>query len=76
MRRGDWKLLVTTDEQRARRSADFEQVDVRFGTHLYHLGYDPGETENLAAERPGQVALLTQLHDAWRAEVVRPAEKR
>lgn len=33
VRSGPWKLMVTVDEERARRSADFEQVGVRMGVH-------------------------------------------
>lgn len=69
VRMGDWKLLVTTNENRARSSANFEQVDVRFGTHLYHLGEDPGETTNLAEDRPDLVELLSARHASWRASI-------
>ena len=69
VRMGDWKLLVTTNENRARSSANFEQVDVRFGTHLYNLAEDPGEEHNLAAQRPDLVDMLTERHRAWRASL-------
>ena len=74
VRAGDWKLLVTTDEQRARRQSDYEQVDVRLGEHLYDLADDPGETTNLADQHPEIVRDLRQRHVAWRAEVGRPVE--
>jgi len=69
VRSGDWKLMETRDEARARRQADFEQVGVRTGTHLYDLGADPGETTNLAEERPQVVEELRARHAAWRARV-------
>jgi len=69
VRKGRWKLMVTTNDDRARRSADFEQVAVRYGTHLYDLQADPGESRNLASERPELVAELTALHRAWREQV-------
>lgn len=72
VRLGDWKLMVTENAQRAQGSSNFEQVSVRLGTHLYHLGEDPGETNNLAESRPNLVALLTSRHKAWRASMGQP----
>jgi arylsulfatase A-like enzyme len=72
VRFGDWKLMVTENAQRAQSSSNFEQVAVRLGTHLYHLGKDPGETNNLAEARPDLVALLTSRHKAWRASIGQP----
>ena len=72
VRSGDWKLMQTEDEDFARREADFEQVGVRTGTHLYDLGRDPGETENLAGARPELVAHLRTEHLAWREAVGQP----
>lgn len=75
VRMGDWKLLVTTNENRARNSSNFEQVDVRLGTHLYHLGKDLSEENNLAEERPDLVDLLTERHRAWRASIGQPIKR-
>ena len=75
VRMGPWKLLVTTNENRARSSSNFEQVDVRLGTHLYHLGKDPSEENNLAAQRPDLVDMLTERHRAWRASIGQPIKK-
>ncbi|MCH2101195.1 MAG: sulfatase-like hydrolase/transferase [Planctomycetes bacterium] len=75
VRMGEWKLLVTTNETRAGRSANFEQVDVRLGTHLYHLGEDPSEANNLASHRPDLVDMLTDRHRSWRASIGQPVEK-
>jgi arylsulfatase A-like enzyme len=72
VRSGDWKLMVTVDENRAQHSSDFEQVDVRLGTHLYHLAKDPSETINLAEKFPNQVTRLRQLHHDWRATIGQP----
>ena len=74
VRFGDWKLMVTKNEQRAQASSNFEQVAVRLGTHLYHLDDDPGETNNLAETRPDLVALLTSRHKAWRASIGQPVK--
>jgi len=69
VRYGDWKLMVTVNEQRAQSSANFEQVGVRGGVHLYHLGKDPSETTNLAERRPEIVEMLRERHIAWRASL-------
>ncbi|MFT5423910.1 MAG: arylsulfatase A-like enzyme [Phycisphaerales bacterium] len=72
VRRGDWKLMVTTNENAARGQAQFEQVDVRLGTHLYNLADDPGETTNLAEAMPELVQQLRESHEAWRASIGQP----
>jgi arylsulfatase A-like enzyme len=72
VRSGDWKLMVTENEKRAKGSADFEQVDVRMGVHLYNLADDPIEEYNLAEENPEQVQRLRELHFAWRNSIGQP----
>jgi len=39
------------------------------GIELYHLGDDPGEKNNLAAERPEMLAQLREAYDAWFRDV-------
>jgi arylsulfatase A-like enzyme len=75
LRRGNWKLMQTMDESFARHEADFEQVGVRLGTHLYDLGEDPGETSNLAAEKPELVERLVKAHEDWRSSMQREQAK-
>ncbi|MFG0305371.1 MAG: hypothetical protein ACF8Q5_04060, partial [Phycisphaerales bacterium JB040] len=67
-------LMVTENENVARNQADFEQVDVRMGVHLYNLAVDPGETTNLAERHTEKVEELRALHRACRAEVGQPVE--
>lgn len=54
IRRGDWKLIEF-----------FEDGAVE----LYHLGDDPGEQRNLAAEQPQRAGELRGLLAAWRKQV-------
>ncbi|MBM7798281.1 arylsulfatase A-like enzyme [Microlunatus panaciterrae] len=49
-----------------------EHADVGDGLALFDLAADVGETTDLAAQRPADVARLTALHDAWRADVGLP----
>ena len=72
VRAGPGKLMVTEDEQRARRSAEFEQVDVRTGVHLYHLDRDPSERTNLADSQAERVRELRQRHRNWRRAIGQP----
>jgi len=53
LRDGDWKLIRFHGAK---------------GTELYHLGDDPGERKNLAAERPEVVARLAARLDEFMAE--------
>lgn len=52
IREGDWKLIQTTKGDR---------------TELFHLGEDPNETKNLAADEGERVAALRKTLDAIRA---------
>jgi len=54
VRLGDLKLIEWFEDDRV---------------ELFHLGDDPGETRNLAAERPESVAALHQRLRDWRASV-------
>jgi arylsulfatase A len=54
IRVGDWKLIEY-----------FEDGAVE----LYHLGHDPGERVNLAAEEPTRAAALRQQLEDWRVRV-------
>ncbi len=72
IRAGDWKLMVTENEKRAKGSANFEQVGVRMGVHLYNLKDDPSERNNLATKMPDKVEKLTALHREWRNSIGKP----
>jgi arylsulfatase A-like enzyme len=51
-----WKLIVPLETPDLHGNSDIE---------LYHLPDDPGELNNIAAERPEVVARLTRLMDEW-----------
>jgi arylsulfatase len=42
---------------------------------LYNLSSDPGETHDLAKERPSDVSRLAAAYDEWRADVMRDASE-
>lgn len=54
VRQGDWKLLEYFEDRHV---------------ELYDLGEDPGETRDLAAQRPGQADALRARLQAWRDAV-------
>jgi arylsulfatase A-like enzyme len=60
LRSGDWKLL--RDPTRGRAAA----------WQLYHLGRDPGETEDLAAREPARVQELAARWEAWNRTQAEP----
>jgi len=68
VRRGNWKLMVNTNDPTQRGS-----VDQQF---LANLAEDPGERTNVAAEHPEVVKELTALHEAWLADVEREETSR
>ncbi len=57
VRKGDWKLIEFFEEGR---------------TELYHLADDPGETHDLAAERPETARDLRELLRQWRQRLDAP----
>lgn len=54
VRDGDWKLIERYEDGRV---------------HLYDLGKDPGEREDLAEGHPGRVAVLREKLHAWYKDV-------
>jgi len=75
VRSGDWKLIVTEDEERADRLAKTEALYVAQGVHLYNLQEDPGEEHNLAVQNPDIVQRLRHLHEDWRTIVDADAKR-
>jgi len=67
IRMGDWKLVRIA-----------ERID-SFGVappawELYHLAEDPGESRDMAAQRPEKVAELERIFQAWRASLAPSVE--
>ena len=54
IRKGDWKLIERYEDGRK---------------HLYHLGQDVGERQDLASQHPGRVAEMTSDLHAWYQQV-------
>ncbi|MEM0968041.1 MAG: sulfatase/phosphatase domain-containing protein, partial [Verrucomicrobiota bacterium] len=73
----DWPdRFVVTDSQRVvdpvkwrKTSVMSEEWRLVNGTELYHIDKDPGQTTNVAADHPEQVAEMTKFYDAWWAEL-------
>jgi arylsulfatase A-like enzyme len=70
---GDWKLLVTSDENFATNLEKKYNIKFARGVNLFDLSSDPGEKTNLAAAHPEIVTSLTRLHDNWRQGCHPPA---
>ena len=68
IRKGNWKLKVTTDQKSADRIAKKQHTDLGTGIELYNLFTDIEEKENVADKNPAIVAELTQLYQNWRNE--------
>ncbi|HEY2931341.1 MAG TPA: arylsulfatase [Acidobacteriota bacterium] len=49
----------------AARTQQYRLVNEGKGYELYEMLSDPGETRNLAVERPGMVKKLSQAYEAW-----------
>lgn len=62
MRNQEWKLL--------RNTGFGSEVEVKESPfELYHIANDPGESKNLADEKPEQVEKMKQEYQAWFADV-------
>jgi arylsulfatase A-like enzyme len=71
VRMGDWKLLLNASGQNAEEAA--EDGEKSAGTvELYNLAEDIGETENLAASRPGKLKELRARLDAFLKDAAKP----
>ncbi|MFV0430067.1 MAG: sulfatase [Arachnia sp.] len=70
VRAGDWKLSWTDpDSALAEDLRRQEHAPVGSGVFLADLRTDPGETHNLAEDRPQLVAELTAEHERWVARL-------
>ncbi|OYN95831.1 arylsulfatase A-like enzyme [Propionibacteriaceae bacterium ES.041] len=70
VRDAEWKLSFTDGaSQEVQHLVSYEHAPMGSGLWLTRLTDDIGETTNLAEEHPDQVARLTELHDAWRADI-------
>jgi arylsulfatase A-like enzyme len=56
------------------RSGDWKLVAQRATVELFDLGKDIAEKTNLAKTMPDKLAELTQLHDAWLAQMAKPVK--
>lgn len=56
------------------RSGDWKLVGERDKLSLFDLANDVSEANDLAAKMPDKVAALTQLHDAWLAQMAKPVK--
>lgn len=67
VRKGKWKYRFAGNA--AKRSSDYEMVEMEYGEYLYDLENDPGETTNLAKEYPEIMTELKSIHKNWRNEI-------
>ncbi|MEM9281737.1 MAG: sulfatase-like hydrolase/transferase [Verrucomicrobiota bacterium] len=81
VRDGDWKLVYreeARDYEIYELGADglvkeeFRIEAIPTGMQLYHLGEDPGETENLASKNPERVQAMEKVYQEWRSEMGEP----
>ncbi|PRY63332.1 arylsulfatase A-like enzyme [Knoellia remsis] len=71
VRQGRWKLSFTDPESgEVEALREIERAEPILGLGLFDLVTDPGETRNLAEERPDVVDRLTTAHETWRASVL------
>lgn len=67
------RLFWRAGRTSAVRDGDLKLVRHREATALYDLARDPGETRDLVASRPADVARLRALYDAWEDGMQPPA---
>ena len=59
---GEWAVL----------SGNWKLVAIQDQRQLFNLAEDPSEERDLAAQKPGKVAELTRLYDAWLDQMAEP----
>jgi arylsulfatase A-like enzyme len=69
VRKGPWKWRTASSDDHA----TYEGVELEVGEFLADLERDPGETTNLAGERPEVVEELRAIHGAWRSKLDEPS---
>jgi arylsulfatase A len=69
VREGNWKLIVNGRDSTGRYSPHRQRPGRMESPFLGNLADDQPEWTNHAAQRPDIVERLTQLHDAWAADV-------
>lgn len=68
------RLLWRSGRQSAIREGDLKLIQIQSEpVQLFDLHSDPGETRNLATERPADVQRLTASLDAWNRQLIPPA---
>jgi len=68
--------MLVTDSQRVRDPIKWKQTSVMSGKwrlvngkELYDIASDPGQAQNLYADRPDRVEAMTAFYDAWWSEL-------
>lgn len=69
VRKGDWKLKVTTSPGMSAYTRDYEHAEPGFGTELFNLADDPYETTNLAKKNRKLVRELKKEYRKWKKEI-------
>jgi arylsulfatase A-like enzyme len=71
-RRADQPVFVSTDWHVVVQGTDKLVLPASGAALLFDLEADPGETVDLAAQRPERVAELNELRSAWLRSLTRP----
>ena len=71
IRKGDWKLVKATGEQRDRGDRRLHQGETA-DAELYNLAQDIGEKNNLADKEPAKCKELASAWEKWNSELVEP----
>ncbi len=64
---GHFNLTVFDEEWKLVQEVEQDQLSTTVTSHLFNIGDDPNEYNNLAAEHPQVVAELAEQINAWRA---------
>ena len=74
VRKGSWKLRTASNK--AKSNSEYEMVEMEYGTYLYNIEKDPGETTNLAKQYPEIMNKLKKIHQTWRTEISQTINKK